>query len=59
LAFSKCPSPRTSPSAALIVRLFAHVYRLVEDQPLQGYYRRYVDDPFGNQIELMTAGHMI
>lgn len=22
-------------------------------------YRRYVDDPFGNRIELMTAGHMI
>jgi len=23
------------------------------DQPLEGYERRYVDDPFGNRIELM------
>jgi catechol 2,3-dioxygenase-like lactoylglutathione lyase family enzyme len=28
-------------------------YRVVEDQPLQGYDRLYVDDPFGNRIELM------
>ena len=28
-------------------------YRLVEDQPLAGYDRVYVDDPFGNRIELM------
>ena len=28
-------------------------YRLVEDQPLEGYDRMYVDDPFGNRIELM------
>lgn len=28
-------------------------YRVVEDQPLEGYDRRYVDDPFGNRIELM------
>ncbi len=28
-------------------------YRVVEDQPLEGYERRYVDDPFGNRIELM------
>lgn len=24
-----------------------------EDQPLEGYERRYVSDPFGNRIELM------
>jgi catechol 2,3-dioxygenase-like lactoylglutathione lyase family enzyme len=24
-----------------------------EDEPLEGYYRIYVDDPFGNRIELL------
>jgi catechol 2,3-dioxygenase-like lactoylglutathione lyase family enzyme len=28
-------------------------YRVVSDQPLEGYDRLYVDDPFGNRIELM------
>lgn len=28
-------------------------YRVVEDEPLDGYDRRYVSDPFGNRIELM------
>ena len=28
-------------------------YRVVADQPLEGYDRLYVDDPFGNRIELM------
>ena len=27
--------------------------RLVVDEPLEGYDRVYVDDPFGNRIELM------
>ena len=27
--------------------------RLVDDEPLEGYDRIYVDDPFGNRIELM------
>lgn len=27
--------------------------RVVEDEPLTGYDRRYVSDPFGNRIELM------
>jgi catechol 2,3-dioxygenase-like lactoylglutathione lyase family enzyme len=27
--------------------------RLVDDEPLEGYERVYVDDPFGNRIELM------
>ena len=26
---------------------------VVEDEPLPGYQRRYVDDPFGNRIELI------
>jgi CheY-like chemotaxis protein len=28
-------------------------YRVIEDQPLEGYDRLYVEDPFGNRIELM------
>ena len=28
-------------------------FRLVDDEPLEGYDRVYVDDPFGNRIELM------
>jgi catechol 2,3-dioxygenase-like lactoylglutathione lyase family enzyme len=28
-------------------------YRVVADQPLDGYERVYADDPFGNRIELM------
>ncbi|MCJ2142035.1 VOC family protein [Methylobacterium sp. E-066] len=38
-----------------VARLQAHGYPVVEDQPLEGYERRYVDDPFGNRIELMEA----
>jgi catechol 2,3-dioxygenase-like lactoylglutathione lyase family enzyme len=37
----------------LVARLERAGYRVVEDQPLEGYERRYVDDPFGNRIELM------
>ena len=28
-------------------------HRLVDDEPLEGYDRVYVDDPFGNRIELL------
>jgi predicted ABC-type transport system involved in lysophospholipase L1 biosynthesis ATPase subunit len=28
-------------------------YHVSRDQPLKGYDRLYVDDPFGNRIELM------
>jgi catechol 2,3-dioxygenase-like lactoylglutathione lyase family enzyme len=38
---------------ALVARLEQAGYRVVEDQPLAGFARRYVDDPFGNRIELM------
>jgi len=30
-----------------------HGYRVVEDRPLAGYNRVYVDDPFDNRLELM------
>jgi catechol 2,3-dioxygenase-like lactoylglutathione lyase family enzyme len=34
-------------------KLRAAGYALNEDEPLEGYHRIYVDDPFGNRIELM------
>ncbi len=39
--------------ANLTAALRAKGYRVVDDQPLEGFERRYVDDPFGNRIELM------
>jgi len=36
--------------AASLSALGYHVY---DDQPLEGFSRIYVDDPFGNRIELM------
>lgn len=38
---------------ALVERLRAAGARLNDDEPLAGYDRMYVDDPFGNRIELM------
>jgi hypothetical protein len=34
-------------------KLQAWGYTVKEDEPLEGYHRVYVDDPFGNRIELM------
>ena len=28
-------------------------YKVAEDEPLEGYFRVYVNDPFGNRLELM------
>jgi catechol 2,3-dioxygenase-like lactoylglutathione lyase family enzyme len=47
------PAFIVSKLADLVHELTAKGYRVVEDQPLEGYDRRYVDDPFGNRIELM------
>ncbi len=38
---------------ALIATLTAAGIAVNEDEPLEGYIRVYVDDPFGNRIELM------
>lgn len=38
---------------ALIERLRAAGHAVAEDEPLPGYRRVYVDDPFGNRLELM------
>jgi hypothetical protein len=37
----------------LIARLTKHNIDVVDDEPLEGYLRVYVADPFGNRIELM------
>jgi catechol 2,3-dioxygenase-like lactoylglutathione lyase family enzyme len=37
----------------LVSRLSLAGYQIVDDEPLDGYHRVYVDDPFGNRIELM------
>jgi len=38
---------------ALQAKLQASGYTLKDDEPLEGYHRVYVDDPFGNRVELM------
>lgn len=38
---------------ALVDVIAAAGHRVVDDEPLDGYLRIYVDDPFGNRIELM------
>ena len=38
---------------ALIVTLTAAGHIPNDDEPLEGYHRVYVDDPFGNRLELM------
>lgn len=37
----------------LAQRIAAAGHRISDDEPLDGYDRVYVDDPFGNRIELM------
>lgn len=37
-------------------RLSEAGYEIVEDEPLEGFIRFYVADPFGNRIELLEAG---
>jgi catechol 2,3-dioxygenase-like lactoylglutathione lyase family enzyme len=37
----------------LVARLKAHNMQVIDDDPLPGYFRVYIADPFGNRIELM------
>ncbi|MCY4517851.1 MAG: VOC family protein [Acidimicrobiaceae bacterium] len=39
--------------AALVERLQAAGVTVRDDEPLEGHHRVYVDDPFGNRLELM------
>jgi catechol 2,3-dioxygenase-like lactoylglutathione lyase family enzyme len=47
------PALLVSDLETLISRLKAHDVQVIEDDPLEGYLRVYVDDPFGNRIELV------
>jgi catechol 2,3-dioxygenase-like lactoylglutathione lyase family enzyme len=52
------PAFLVSGLAGLLERLRTAGVPIVDDEPLEGYDRAYVDDPFGNRIELLepTAG---
>jgi catechol 2,3-dioxygenase-like lactoylglutathione lyase family enzyme len=47
------PALLVSDLGALVELLRTQGYVLRNDEPLEGYDRIYVDDPFGNRIELM------
>jgi len=47
------PALQVSDLPALIEKLQELGYPVKEDEPLEGYHRVYVDDPFGNRIELL------
>jgi len=47
------PALLVSDLGALVRRLRDAGHVVVEDEPLAGYDRVYVDDPFGNRIELL------
>jgi catechol 2,3-dioxygenase-like lactoylglutathione lyase family enzyme len=38
---------------ALKEKICTSGYKVTDDEPLEGFYRIYVSDPFGNRIELM------
>ena len=47
------PALLVSDLPALKAAIAAGGYAMRDDEPLEGYARIYVDDPFGNRIELM------
>jgi catechol 2,3-dioxygenase-like lactoylglutathione lyase family enzyme len=55
--------PARKAHVALLVEDLAQLRRILsaadvavkDDEPLQGYHRIYVDDPFGNRLELMES----
>ena len=47
------PALRVKDLGALVERLTNAGVRVCDDVPLEGYDRVYVDDPFGNRIELL------
>lgn len=51
------PAFTVSDLSQLIQRLQAAGFGVTEDEPLEGYERCYVADPFGNRIELMEPHH--
>jgi catechol 2,3-dioxygenase-like lactoylglutathione lyase family enzyme len=49
------PAFRVADLPALVAKLEAAGVDIVTDDPLPGYDRCYVSDPFGNRIELLQA----
>ena len=47
------PALLVSDLASLVARLREAGADVVDDEPLEGYHRVYVHDPFGNRLELM------
>lgn len=47
------PALRASDLPALLEILRDAGVRIIDDEPLEGYDRAYVEDPFGNRIELL------
>ena len=47
------PALLVSGMPELVARLKAHGVAIIDDEPLDGYARVYVSDPFGNRLELM------
>jgi catechol 2,3-dioxygenase-like lactoylglutathione lyase family enzyme len=39
--------------AGMVTKAIKAGLRVTEDEPIEGYDRRHVDDPFGNRIELI------
>ncbi|MDD5033821.1 MAG: hypothetical protein PHE55_03605 [Methylococcaceae bacterium] len=54
-----CPARKAHPAllvenlAGLIEKVRSHNIDVIDGEPLEGYCRVYVSDPFGNRIELM------
>jgi catechol 2,3-dioxygenase-like lactoylglutathione lyase family enzyme len=49
------PALQVSDLDALVTRLRAAGGHLKDDEPLEGFVRIFLDDPFGNRIELMQG----
>ena len=49
------PAFRVADVAAVVATLAAAGHMATSDEPLEGYDRVFVHDPFGNRIELMEA----
>lgn len=47
------PALLVSDLAGLLAQLRGAGVEIRDDQPLEGYERAYIDDPFGNRLELM------
>lgn len=47
------PALRVEDLPGLVARLGEAGVAVVDDEPLAGYFRVYVDDPFGNRLELL------